>query len=141
MYRSSGLFRLNVGPAKLLSLTNVSNSTLPLSESTGPHALTSAPLSTCAKTATNSTCANFIPGHIRGPEAHGANPSGALIKFSLLSRDDTDCDAEVVEGREGESTQRFGFQEVGELKVEGLVCMPCILRETSVLVGTMMVVV
>jgi hypothetical protein len=64
-----------------------------------------------------------------------------VIKDSSLSRDDTGCDAEVVEEREGESTQRFGFQEAGELKVEGFVCIPCMLREISVLVGTMMVVV
>jgi hypothetical protein len=141
MYTSSGLLKLNVAPAKLLSLTNLSNSTLPPSEPTGPHALTSVPLSTVAKTATNSTCANFIPGHIRGPEDHGAYPSGAGIKLSSLRRDDTECEAEVVEKREGDSIQRFGFQEEGELKVEGSVCMPCMLREISVLVGTMMVVV
>jgi hypothetical protein len=67
-----GFLNFNVGPSKLLSLTSPSNSFLLLSEPSSPQALTSARLNTVAKTAANSTCANFIPGQTLGPDAQGA---------------------------------------------------------------------
>jgi hypothetical protein len=132
-----GLLKLKVAPSKQLSLTNFSNSSLPLSEPSGPHALTSAPLNTVANTAANSTCANFIPGHTLGPDAQGAYPSGGGMRDSLARMEAAGTAEERVEVE----IQRFGFQTEGEGKVEGFVCMPWMLRVISVLSGRMMVVV
>jgi hypothetical protein len=50
-------------------------------------------------------------------------------------------EAESVEEMAEVEIQRLGFQTEGEGKVEGFVCMPWMLRDISVLGGTIMVVV